>query len=121
MKNLLLLFVVILVSCSSEPKPYTPDYSTTEGVEEFARKAFITAQEYVKDNLKSPSTAKFPFLEYSWSDPDTATNTIIIKSHVDAQNAFGATIRNTFYVKLKFNGGLWEEKSNWSLIDIQLK
>ena len=62
--------------------------------------AFVAAKSVVKDNLKSPSTAKF------CSTNDAAItrsgNTWTISGWVDAQNSFGATLRNNFTVKITF-------------------
>jgi hypothetical protein len=86
---------------------------------DFASKAFTISQDFVKRNLKSPKSADFPLLDYSWSDLDEMDNIIIIKSYVDAQNAYGADIRQTYYTKLQFIGGDWSDINNWKLIDLQ--
>jgi len=67
-----------------------------------------TAKEAVRQSLKSPSTAQFSenFLDaddykyYQSKDGKTMT----VESFVDAQNAFGATLRKRWQVKLKRNG-----------------
>lgn len=116
-----LFFVLFIISCSFEPKPYVPDFTSEEGKKDFVRWAFIMSQNFVKENLKSPSTAKFPFQEYSWSDPDTKNNSVMIKSFVDSQNGFGAEIRTTYFVTVKFKGGLAEDINNWILQDLKFK
>lgn len=69
------------------------------------------AKEYVKQNLKAPSTAEFPgsFLSpfEGWEMQQSGT-TYKVKSYVDSQNSFGAMIRTQFYLELKFdsNGNL---------------
>ena len=63
------------------------------------------ATESVKNSLKSPSTAEFPFSYNSSGVSITKTGDIYtVKGWVDAQNSFGATIRNDFIVKMKKNG-----------------
>ncbi len=61
---------------------------------------YVIAEKQVEKQLKSPSTAKFCGIseasitknENSWS----------VSGWVDAQNSFGATIRNNFKVKITF-------------------
>jgi hypothetical protein len=58
------------------------------------------AMVYVKQALKSPSTAKFSVSEWnSWKDHDIVT----VQSYVDAQNSFGAMIRNHFIVQMSYS------------------
>lgn len=61
----------------------------------------VIAEDAVKEQLKSPSTA-----EFSPKDETTFTiedNVWEISGWVDAQNSFGATIRNTYTVKVTFD------------------
>lgn len=56
--------------------------------------AAICAKNYVKDSLKAPSTADFP-----WSLGSTVPlgkNQYTVSSYVDAQNGFGAMIRTNY-------------------------
>lgn len=54
----------------------------------------ITCQNAVKSILKSPSTAKFPNItKWTFVKRD---GQIIVRSYVDAQNSFGAELRNEF-------------------------
>lgn len=65
-------------------KDDTPHYSN----------CYAFAQELVKEELKSPSTAKFPFYDKSFFA--TKDNTVTVNAYVDAQNSFGATVRTNF-------------------------
>lgn len=69
----------------------------------------------IRNQLKVPSTAKFPLL------PDvrvTSTNEFfIITSHVDAQNSFGAMLRYSYFCRLKYNGG---GVSGWIADDVSV-
>lgn len=119
----ILKFLVDLTSDSNSNPSGSASSTKTESPksidkEELARQAFIISQDYVKKNLKAPSTAKFPFLDYTFSDPDP-DNTIIIKSYVDAQNSFGAKLRNDYYVKVRYKGGDWADIQNWELIKLE--
>jgi hypothetical protein len=87
---------------SVKPEPAQPQ--TADAVH-----AWVFAQEFVKRSLKSPSTADFGGVLH---EPQSAEE--CCKKHgsdawlcvgwVDAQNAFGATVRSDFKVTLKPGG-----------------
>ncbi len=59
--------------------------------------AYLYAMDFVKKELKSPSTAKFPgTLEKIKNTTYLGNNTYKIVSWVDSQNSFGATLRTNF-------------------------
>jgi hypothetical protein len=67
--------------------------------------AYYHVEIFVKKQLKSPSTAKFP----SEKEKDKHTNSLgfgkyKIDSWVDSQNSFGATIRTKFSCSIVFEG-----------------
>ena len=54
----------------------------------------VKCQDKIKELLKAPSTAKFPnFTEWGWQKEK---NIVTIQGYVDAENAFGATLRSEF-------------------------
>jgi len=65
--------------------------------------AFYMSQVFVKEILKSPGSAEFPFIDEAkiWSFQDS---TFVIKSYVDAQNAYGALLRSKYYARIKYLG-----------------
>lgn len=67
------------------------------------------AQQFVKENLKSPSTADFGGVFSDYQDPDKVVTALggdkfRVRAWVDAQNAFGGTIRNHFVCELEYVG-----------------
>ena len=56
----------------------------------------------VKARLKSPSSADFPFSDYTLA---VVQDTILVKTYVDADNEFGANIRNTVKCYFDYNSG----------------
>lgn len=73
----------------------------TFGHDEFD--AVVVAEKAVKNKLKSPSTAEFcSHKEYSIT---CSRNTWTVSGYVDAQNSFGAMLRNNFTVKFTFENG----------------
>lgn len=85
--------------------------------EEFARKAFVISQDFVKAQLTFPKSADFPFLDYKFSN--VIDNTIVIESYVDAKNAYNAEIRHNYSIKLKLVGSDWTTASSWKVISLE--
>ena len=75
--------------------------TSTDGYGHDKFDAMVVAKNIVKNKLKSPSTASF----CSTSDATISCsgNTWTVKGWVDAQNSFGATVRNNFTVKFTFS------------------
>lgn len=64
-----------------------------------------SAEEIVKQNLKSPSTADFPnWYGGNWS-VTRKDNVVTVKSYVDAQNSFGTMLRSKFAVQYDYTTG----------------
>jgi hypothetical protein len=74
--------------------------------------AYIQLRNHVKEQLKSPSTAKFPF--FDWVSTKTENQTYFVKSYVDSQNSFGATVRTEFVGLVQQIG-----KYDWVVIDVK--
>lgn len=63
------------------------------------------AKDVVKQNLKSPSSAKFPFSYVSEGVSITKSgNTYTVQAWVDAENSFGANLRSNFTVTMEKRG-----------------
>ena len=60
---------------------------------------YQVTKDYVKNNLKSPSSAKFPSMNYVQIYKNGATYTV--NGYVDAQNSFGATLRTKYTITIK--------------------
>jgi hypothetical protein len=74
--------------------------------------AFTRCQRYVRDRLKAPATADFPFLDRkTWKFDD---DVYVVKSYVDAQNSFGAMLRTNWHCKVQYVGG------DWKLLELEL-
>lgn len=101
----LILIIVRILQDDGKLKKSTPsEYSV-----------LATAEEFVKQNLKSPSTAEFSSFNESkiniFEDQECW-----VSGFVDAQNSFGAMIRNNYVVKMRYNND-----NTFTLIDIDLK
>lgn len=88
MKKLIIIIITILnlSSCNSEMSP-----------ESQKMLAYNYAEDFVKERLKSPSTATFPNIFEKSMDVSTLDYVSFnIRSWVDSQNGFGAIVRNNF-------------------------
>lgn len=78
--------------------------------------AFIECQHFVEDRLKAPSGAEF---SSGFHGGLVAANTYAIQSYVDAQNSFGAKLRNNFICQVNYKGGDIGDRANWQLQDLR--
>lgn len=60
------------------------------------------AKEYVLKGLKAPSTASFPDNSNAIWDVERFKNVIQVTAWVDAENSFGAMLRNDFIVQIDY-------------------
>lgn len=66
---------------------------------------YIQAQEFVRQGLKAPATAKFPISASQVSNLGSGQYKII--SYVDSQNSYGALLRNDWIVTMKLSENEW--------------
>jgi hypothetical protein len=64
--------------------------------------ALTYCQILVKQNARSPSTVDFPFISDMAISYDKRIYTV--RSYFDAQNGFGATVRQNYYCKMHYTG-----------------
>ena len=124
--TLLLVVIAIVVSIQTAPKgasstapQYTAPQYTAPPSKDNSSMAWVMAQDFVKDRLKSPGTASFgKWYEQVYSDRVTAlgNNRYLVRGWVDAQNAFGATCRTDFVCLLQEDTG-----DTWRLLDISMQ
>ncbi len=80
--------------------------------------AWVISRRFVKDYLKAPSTADFPF-EKIYVSVSNDTYTVI--APVDAQNSFGAQIRSTFICQMIYLGGKTYSEESWKPIAVAVE
>lgn len=101
--NLTLLLVAIICgiyACNKGPKN-APTQRGKLNSESGKIDAWVHTQYLVEARLHSPRSAKFPFGGAQKHVEETASGIYIIRSYVDAKNAFGAEIRQHFFCKLQ--------------------
>ncbi|WVM88001.1 hypothetical protein UMZ34_16800 [Halopseudomonas pachastrellae] len=77
--------------------------------------AWAMAQEAVKGQLRAPSTAKFPASPDNHAYGGDCVHAIF--GHVDAENAYGATVRQKFDLTMTYD----KEVNRWRATGLQLK
>jgi hypothetical protein len=97
-------------------EPYKPK---PKGVDnpDFARKAFITSQGFVKRELPFSKYADFPMFDYKYSK--VIDETITIESHVNTKNVAGDKIKLNYVIKMKKIGYDWLEESSWQVLNLK--
>lgn len=75
--------------------------------------ASLICEKFVKDRLKSPSTAEFASLIWDGITVEKEGDVYSMRSWVDSQNGFGAMIRTQFLCKVRPEG------DQWRLVDLQ--
>jgi len=103
LKRFLLIFIILigfvfLSILSNKPSSNGPDKI----------EACLLSRKMVKEMLKAPSTAKFG----DCAGFVTKEDIVIITSYVDAQNSFGAMLRN----KYAWHGKYDKKTNKWDII-----
>jgi hypothetical protein len=122
---LLLSAFIWALNHKSDPKTYTQSTSTTvpQTPEQIAASkaksdrhdAKWKAREFVEASLKAPSTAKWPnYNDFAAAPKKGKPGVWEVMGHVDAQNSYGAMLRNEFMVTMQKNG------EDWKLMDVYL-
>ena len=96
-------------STTAKPSTTSPKKVTDEDLQSML---LANAQAVVRDHLKSPSSAKFPwaFSEYTFMDEGTSSkhsgyHTYSISGPVEAKNSYGTLIKGTFKVEIDYYKG----------------
>lgn len=106
---LLIWIIIAIATCGGDNEIKTPKSEVTN------TRAWQIAKDMVRDKLKSPSTADFPWAEDGYRIEKDSI--ITIQGHVDSQNSFGAMIRMNFIIKMQYKGGDWADRWNWQELE----
>lgn len=118
---ILITLIFLICICSFSASQFSPSSSDDSGATPI--RASIMCENIVESQLKSPSTAEFAdyneqriwTLEKESGKYDAAFR---VRSYVDAQNSFGALIRTYYTCDISYNGGVWTDIRNWTLLNI---
>ena len=95
----------------------SPEHASKKDAEGDPGVAAFMCQDFVKERLKAPSTAKFP--NVYGADTKIATLGLghyRVTSYVDAQNSFGAQMRTTFVYEIK----KMPDRDEWQLQNLSM-
>lgn len=84
---------------TTTPKPSGPGHS--------AFGAYQACKSLVRDRLKAPSSADFPWVRSSDVTEALGGGRYRVRSYVDAQNSFGGMIRNRYDCTVRYSSGSW--------------
>lgn len=108
-----IFFIIIGFYAYAEIKDLSPDSPKKVGSPEGA---FFISQQYVKDKLRSPSSAEFPSLhDNAISIVKLGNKKYKVRAYVDAQNTFGAKIRNRYECIVVYAG---DDRWNLESVDV---
>ena len=78
--------------------------------------AYIMCQNFTDDQLKAPASAEYqPYPDMKESIENLGNETYSMKYYVDAQNSYGAMIRNSFYCEIRHG-----EDDLWYIEDLRI-
>lgn len=106
----LILIALVLYACGDSTEKVADYCDDTTA-------AFVMSQTFVKKQLRAPSTAEFPYSSAEGvSSRKTAPCKYNVIGYVDAQNAFGAMIRQRYFVEIEYLPG----RDVWRLLDLEM-
>lgn len=91
------------------------DSTPTDPVQEQRGWASSACIPYVLDRLRSPSSADFGVGNTTIAGPDV----YVVRTYVDADNAFSASIRTWFSCRIRYMGGEVTNDSAWTLESLE--
>lgn len=77
--------------------------------------AYVMAEKFVKDRLKSPGSAKFPWVTSDEVTKHLGDGKYRVESYVDSQNSFGGLVRTKFVCVVEYAGS-----GNWRLVSLDM-
>lgn len=101
-----LLFVATNLLYPTAPSARTADRSD----------ACSMSQKFVKDRLKAPSSAEFPLWTKENCQVSQRNRIWIVRSYVDAQNSFGAMLRNDYTAEMIYHPA----NDSWTLVSLNM-
>lgn len=104
---LIIAFMVLYLIGTCSTATRTDAERAADAERDVAISARIVCEAQVKARLKAPATANFvrEGREYGPAASDASGKTWIVRGNVDAQNGFGALIRNRYQCTLRHTGG----------------
>ena len=102
--EIVVMTIVALIGIGGIIWLFTPSNNSHDESKMY-RHCYIYSQTLVKEQLKSPDSAKFPAYSDSFAKYDEKTNTVTIKAYVNAQNSLGATVKTNYTAIITVDSG----------------
>jgi len=105
---ILSVIIAVFYGLSAKSSPTTSAPTETKDPNRFDESDYgtflVLSEEAVKSALKAPSTAKFPdsFINSDQWHMSKSNNIVTVQSYVDAENSFGAMLRNNFTAQFSY-------------------
>ena len=80
--------------------------------------AYVMSQQYVRQRLKSPTTATFPGGSRDYQTQYMGDCIHRVVAYVDSQNSFGAMIRTQYYAEMQY---IRNSRNKWRLLDLKIQ
>ena len=100
----LFVFFAIYGSYLNDEQNKTVDWS----------EASVMSEYFIKGFMKYPDDVSF--IKESKNVNEEGNGTFKITGRLKANNTFGQAVPYTYNIRIKYNGGEWSSKSNWSLL-----
>jgi hypothetical protein len=107
-RNWIIAIVVFVVLCIIGNHNNNGGNSANGGNAKY--EIYYMAKKYVKNQLKAPSSAKFPSFN-DISVVDLGNNVYKVDAYVDAQNSFGTMVRSYYTITASNNSYTWTVQS----------
>ena len=101
--SIIVLFIIFALSSKSN-KDDVVDWS----------EASVMSEYIIKDLMKFPDDVNF--VKDSKNVVEEGNGIFKITGRLKANNTFGQAIPYTYNIRIQYNGGEWESKSNWAII-----
>lgn len=67
--------------------------------------AWLICQQFIEDELRAPATAEYPSIDDRYITEVSGSDDVFeVNAYVDAENGFGALIRNDFVCRVRYQG-----------------
>lgn len=117
-KALLVATALAYGGCGQKEPERTPEQVAQARCEDTLN-AFVMSKAFVRERLKAPATAEFP---WGTRGPDVSVTylggcTHEVRAYVDAENSFGAKLRSRYYAKIQNKIGT----DTWLILDLRIE
>jgi hypothetical protein len=117
-RNYSILFVFLIILYFGLSKVMEPLTGNIESKPDYSSEAYYMSKKYVKEQLLSPSSSKFPFIN-NVTISHTGENRYIVSAYVDSKNGFGVEIRNN-YICILLLTAVRGDASDWYLESLNI-